>query len=622
MSSAPQADSANRPPALPLVVSIIPGCGAALLLIVLLLVIAGQSRGVFNLELFTSATWNPSNPYTDQFGGIAFMSGSLATSALALVLTGIPALLIGVFLAEMTSGWVDRVASWIVEFLADIPGVVLGMWGIFFLVPMIRIPASRLDPAFVGPSLLTASLLLAFVIAPVLILVSYDACRAVPRKPGTADSRWRVFWTVVAPRAWPGLIAAAGLGMTRALGEAIAVNMVCGNVPRVFPAPLQPTSTIATSIINALPEVSPRGAEFGSLFGLALILLVAILLINVFAWMMLELVRKRSERKAASPDGPPAEVIVPGTVPDASTAVQAAPEVVPVIATDFQTAPPVVPAGLDLKAQARAKSWPAVDVALAVAGALLSVATLLLFLLVLACVVYQGLASFAWRLLVDEPGPLGSSILEAIIGSCLVVGLAALLALPPSALAAIALALGGRHRLARLARMPFLCLDAAAVIMFPLVIYVLAASLGGNFTQARSTFSQALVVLALALIMMPSIVLRSQAGIMQLEGSPWAWANMVAIIRMISGAAVQAAARAMGLTVPLIILVFTGVRALPLSIYNSSASPFANEVTRAWCAALILVGLILFLHVVVRCLWPKRAPLASYYPARDDARSE
>jgi phosphate transport system permease protein len=573
---------------------------------VLMLVIAGQSQGVFNLELFTSATWNP---YTGQFGGIALMCGSLATSALALVLTGIPALLIGVFLAEMTSGWVDRVACWVVEFLADIPGVVLGLWGIFFLVPIIRISASRLDPAFVGPSLLTASLLLAFVIAPVLILVSYDACRTVVRKPGTADSRWRVFWTVVAPRAWPGLIAAAGLGMMRALGEAIAVNMVCGNVPRVFPAPLQPTSTIATSIINALPEVSIKGAEFGRLFGLALILLVAILIINVFAWMMLELVRKRSERTAASPNVPPAEDIVPGTVSVASTAVQAAPDAVGVIATDIKAAPSVVLAGLEAPASAR--GWPAVDVVLAVAGALLSVAALLLFLLVLACVAYQGLAYFEWQLLVEDPGPLGGSIVGAILGSCLVVGFAALLALPPSMLAAFALALGGRCWPARLARLPLLCLDAAPVIMYPLVIYVLAASLVGTVAQA-TMFSQAFVVLALAMIMVPSIVLRSQAGIMQLEGSPWARANTVAIIRMICAAAVQAAARALGLTVPLIILAFTGVKALPLSIYIGSSMPYPNEVARAWCAAQILVGLILFLHVVVRCLWPKRAPLASY----------
>ena len=241
------------------------------------------------------------NPVTARFGALPFIYGTVVTSALAMVIAFPVGLGAALYLAEETRWRLARAPlSFAVELLAGIPSVVIGLWALFVVVPLMR---ERIEPAlqhllgflppFRGPisgvSFFTAGTVLAIMILPILIALSRDVIRSVPRdlREGSlalGATRAETVWRVVIPYARAGLTGAGLLALGRALGETIAVTMVIGNRPEIS-ALFTPGYTLPSVLANEFTEAV--GALYqGALFELGLVLVVITVIVNIIARLL------------------------------------------------------------------------------------------------------------------------------------------------------------------------------------------------------------------------------------------------------------------------------------------------------------------------------------------------
>ncbi len=255
----------------------------------------------FGLGFVTGLNWNPVAGRED-FGILPYILGTLATSALALLI-GVPISLgIAIFLSEMAPNAIRTPLSFLIELLAAVPSVVYGLWGIFILrfwvKDYIETPLSTylgFIPVFQGTpfglDILTAGIILAIMIIPTVSAVSREIMNAVPDSQREAAysigaTRWETIRIGVLSYARSGIFGAAILGLGRAVGETMAVTMVIGNT--VGPAAL-PTSllkggqTMASLIANEFNEADPTSLHPSALIGVGLVLFLFALAINIFA---------------------------------------------------------------------------------------------------------------------------------------------------------------------------------------------------------------------------------------------------------------------------------------------------------------------------------------------------
>ena len=224
-------------------------------------------------RFFTDASWHPTE---DEFLLLPMLWGTLwATFGAVLVATPL-GLLSAVFCRFYAPLAMARTYRRLIELLAGIPSVVYGFWGLVVLVPWIR----RLEPP--GPSLLAGVLILAIMVLPTVALTADAAIAAVPRSYLQAAaalglSRWTVLRGVVLPAARDGILTGVILQTTRALGETMAVLMVCGNLVRTPSSVFDPVRTLTANI--ALEMGYAVGDHRSALFvsGLTLLALVAAL---------------------------------------------------------------------------------------------------------------------------------------------------------------------------------------------------------------------------------------------------------------------------------------------------------------------------------------------------------
>ncbi len=269
-------------------------------LIVLVLVANSlQSIRTFGLGFLGNRIWDPN---TNQFGALAFIYGTLVTSALALLL-GVPVSLgIAIFLVELAPASVRTPLTYVVELLAAIPSVVYGLWGIFVLVPVM---ANYVDPAlqgalgflpiFQGPiygyGLLTGGVILAIMIIPTVASLSRDALLAVPQSQREAAlslgaTRWEATRMSVLSYARSGIFGAVMLGLGRAFGETIAVTMVIGNANEIPLSLFGPAQTLSSFIATQILEGQQGSLQLSAIIEVALVLLLVSLVVNVFARVM------------------------------------------------------------------------------------------------------------------------------------------------------------------------------------------------------------------------------------------------------------------------------------------------------------------------------------------------
>jgi phosphate transport system permease protein len=268
---------------------------------------ARVSISTFGLGFLTHLVWDPVH---NHFGAASFLFGTAVTSLGALVLATPLALGIALFLTELAPRWVRAPVTALIETLAAIPSVVIGLWGIIVLGPVLRdhvMPALHSTLGFIplfgtpsstGTGIFTAIVVLTIMILPIVSSISRELFLGVPGELkeaalGLGTTRWEMVRGVVFPYARGGVAAAMILGLGRAVGEAIAVAQVIGAVDGHIGWNLfNGGETLASKIANDYASANP-GVWTSSLFYLAVILLVFSLVVNILAQTIVRRVARR-----------------------------------------------------------------------------------------------------------------------------------------------------------------------------------------------------------------------------------------------------------------------------------------------------------------------------------------
>ena len=280
--------------------------GSAWLVIGILVVLAAllafrslEALGTFGVVDFVAGTtWDP---VRDVYGALPYIIGTLLSAGIALVIATPIALLTAIYLSELAPRRLAVPLTFLIELIAAIPSVVIGLWGVFILSPFLKatVEAFMVErfgsiPLFAGPplgiGLFAAGVILAIMVLPTIVTVSREVITAVPAGQREAmyalgATRWEVVTKAVLPAARSGIVGAIILGLGRALGETMAVTMVIGNGQKIPSSVFDQAQTIASKIATTFNEAS-IGLQTSSLVALGLILLVMTVLLNVIARLL------------------------------------------------------------------------------------------------------------------------------------------------------------------------------------------------------------------------------------------------------------------------------------------------------------------------------------------------
>lgn len=256
-------------------------------------------------SFLTSDRWAPSEATAESkspnpYGILQFITGTLVTSALALLIAVPVSVALGLYITDVAPGRLRRSLSSLVDLLAAIPSVVYGFWGVFALLPAIapignaltRLSAIPLVGAiFRGPyfgySVFSASIVLAIMVLPIVTAICREVFATAPVAEKEAAlalgaTRWEMLRLAVLPRSRAGITGAAILGLGRAFGETIAVTMLIGNnVLSIAKSILSQGATMPSVIANEFTEAN-QPYHLDSLFVVAAALLAVSLVVNVF----------------------------------------------------------------------------------------------------------------------------------------------------------------------------------------------------------------------------------------------------------------------------------------------------------------------------------------------------
>ena len=245
-------------------------------------------------DFFAGKTWMPTAQPAPQFGVLPIILGTLMVSFAAIAIALPFALAAAVFLSEIADKRLYKLLKPAIELLSGIPSVVYGFFGLIVVVPIVQ-KTFGLD---VGETALSGAIILAIMALPTIITIAEDAMRATPDTLREASlalgaNKWQTIYKVVIPHAKSGITAGVVLGIGRAMGETMAVLMVCGNAAVIPHTLLEPIRTIPATIAAELGEAPQGGTHYSALFMLACILFVLTLLIN----LSVEYISKRKNLK-------------------------------------------------------------------------------------------------------------------------------------------------------------------------------------------------------------------------------------------------------------------------------------------------------------------------------------
>ncbi|TMG33678.1 MAG: phosphate ABC transporter permease subunit PstC [Chloroflexi bacterium] len=271
----------------------------AAIFVVALIVPALPAIARFGLGFFIGRTWDP---VRTQFGALSAIYGTAVTSVIGLLIAFPIGLAAALFLAEESGVRLLRgPLSFAIELLAGIPSVVIGLFAFFILTPLMRddvdpflnhtlgfLPLFQGSPS--GYGYLTAGLVLAIMVLPIMTALSRDVIRAVPRALREASlalgaTNAETIWSVILPYARVGITGAALLSLGRALGETIAVTMVIGNRNEISASLFASGYTLPSVIANEFTE-AVGNVYLGSLFYLGLVLVLITIAVNVLARLL------------------------------------------------------------------------------------------------------------------------------------------------------------------------------------------------------------------------------------------------------------------------------------------------------------------------------------------------
>jgi len=254
----------------------------------------------FGFHFLATSTWDP---VAEQFGALPFIYGTVVSSLIGLIIAVPLSIATAVYLTELAPLWIRQPLVSLIEMLAAIPSVILGLWGIFVMIPWLRdYPFPLLKkllgwtPLFHGPiygvSMLAGGIIIAIMILPIITSVSREILRSVPNLQREAAyalgaTRWEVTRIAVLSYARKGLFGAVILGLGRALGETMAVTMVIGNTPQIVASLFAPGYTLASVIANEFTEAT-TDLYLQSLFEIGLVLFGITILANLVAQLLLK----------------------------------------------------------------------------------------------------------------------------------------------------------------------------------------------------------------------------------------------------------------------------------------------------------------------------------------------
>lgn len=249
-------------------------------------------------ELLFSVSWSP---LRGQFGFLPFIMGTVWVTLVAVVIAVPLCLLTAIYLSEYAPKTIRHTFTHFVDILAGIPSVIYGMWGMLVIVPLIK---DRIAPAFgmfsTGYCVLAGGVVLAIMIAPVIIHISIEVFNSVSGELKEASlslgaTKWQTIKHIVVRKAMPGLIAAVVLGVSRALGETMAVLMVAGNVARPPHSVFDPAYPLPALIANNYGEMLSIPLYDSVLLLAAFFLLVFVMLFNVVSRIVLMRIEKYAD---------------------------------------------------------------------------------------------------------------------------------------------------------------------------------------------------------------------------------------------------------------------------------------------------------------------------------------
>jgi len=232
----------------------------------------------YGLSFLWRSEWDP---VEDRYGGLVMIYGTLATSAIALLIAVPVSFGIALFLTELSPGWLRRPLGTAIELLAAVPSIVYGMWGLLVFGPIlatyVQQPLQRLvgdvpvmgalvSGAPVGIGILSAGIILAIMVIPFIASVMRDVFETTPAllkesAYGLGSTTWEVVWKVVLPYTKTGVVGAIMLGLGRALGETMAVTFVIGNFNQLESLSLfEAANSITSALANEFAEACSRWA--------------------------------------------------------------------------------------------------------------------------------------------------------------------------------------------------------------------------------------------------------------------------------------------------------------------------------------------------------------------------
>jgi phosphate transport system permease protein len=254
----------------------------------------------FGFHFLATSTWDP---VAEHFGALPFIYGTAVSSLVALIIAVPLSIATAVYVTEFAPLWIRQPIISLIEMLAAIPSVILGLWGIFVMIPWLRAYAFPLlkrlfgwTPLFSGPiygvSMLAGGIIIAVMILPIITSVSREILRSVPNLQREAAyalgaTRWEVTRIAVLSYAKKGLFGAVILGLGRALGETMAVTMVIGNTPQIRASLFAPGYTLASVIANEFTEAT-TDVYLQALFEIGLVLFGITILANLLAQLLLK----------------------------------------------------------------------------------------------------------------------------------------------------------------------------------------------------------------------------------------------------------------------------------------------------------------------------------------------
>ncbi|WP_132746257.1 phosphate ABC transporter permease subunit PstC [Scopulibacillus darangshiensis] len=249
--------------------------------------------GINIIDFITGTEWQPNRDGNPSYGALPFIFGSFAVTVLAALVAAPIGIASALFMTEIARKWGQKALQPVIEILVGIPSVVYGLIGLSVIVPFIRSQTGGL-----GFGLLAGAIVVGIMILPTVTSIAADAIKSVPDDLRHASyalgaTKWQTIYKVIIPAALPSLLTAVVLGMARAFGEALAVQMVIGNARGIPDSLVDPAATLTTIITLSMGHTTSGSVLNDVLWSLGLILLV-------MSYVFILIIRYLSKRRKLS----------------------------------------------------------------------------------------------------------------------------------------------------------------------------------------------------------------------------------------------------------------------------------------------------------------------------------